>query len=311
MTISTSSSEFISLFTTLVPALIVAIGSLIAAYLTHRLRSQKPISSLEVLDVLYAVFVGREPKRDYLGRFLKLDSNYVRFLAIVIIFSLSIGVYYLKIQIGADASLILLLYIIVDNVTRKKVRGGKSRDVFLPRILKPNDYGRLTLRLKYIVYSSAFFKVLFMASVIGAEMILLLDLTIGLYFTRYFTSTFETYFGMLFATYLILALFSIFTGAFQELRWATHTNITKEVLKQAKVRVRVYFTSKGDTKGDYLDGEVVSVVPNFMIKYYNSTGEKEGDNTLFYERIRFSHINRIAFSIEHNPISSKNTQQWF
>jgi hypothetical protein len=265
---------------------------LLATYIALAFNRQRPLSGSAVLDAIYTAYMRKEPEEDYLGKYLKLSSIFSLILPFFLIIICTVLAYYNAIDTYGAVIGTIIMYAFVDLVTRKRIRGGKSEEVFLPFIREgKRDLPKGKL---YILYSSAIMKILWYYFLLA--FLFSLSVSILIIFIHPVNSIeIDNKLSSIGGTLLALGLSLLIVPAFWDMRWATHKKLTKEILKRSEISAKIYFNTKGDPKGSSQEGRVVAVTPYFVLEYPEN--HKEGEKK-WREQIRMSHINRLAVSIK-------------
>jgi hypothetical protein len=198
---------------------------------------------------------------------------------------------------NAGVSLILfaLILIFADFIGKRKHKVPKSKDKYLPLVMKGAQLQDKKTKRRPFLYSIVRSLVLlngyaFLIFFLGTIVISFYDSKI----------TLNPLLGALFDVFLYLYLIGLFSPTYGDFKWLTHgyNLILNEIDKEDDIYLRIHLDHLGASASLPLEGELVQIQPKMMII------KASDDKSHWYETVHWKQIKRISVRLV-----KRNTEQ--
>ena len=241
------------------------------------------VSFRSLVNDCYYIFTQGVNLRDYLRIFFGKKNWISLYIAIFIFF---FEVILTKYNITAGLSLIFFAFIllIADFVGKRLNKVPKSKDKYLPLVMKGTQLQDKKIKRRSFLYSVVRYLVLLN----GYSLLsfFLAVVMISFYDPRF---TLNPLFGSFFDVFFYLYFFGLASPTYRDFKWLTYgyNLILNEIYKEDDIYLRIHLDYPGASASLPLEGELVQIGPKMIIK------ASEGDSH-WYETVHWKQIKRIS-----------------
>lgn len=278
-----NSIDLLSIFVQGIASIVVALIAYFTARSDHHYRQFSRNTLLA--DAFFAYTNGRNLKA-YFESFYKSKNFLFRHLAYVVyIFEMVI------LFAGPVASTVLILIALFTPVAvflnRKRNRTLDTKKVYLPMIMAGQLPEQKDLRRR--PYRTYFLRTLVELNTLSF-LATFLALLIASILNPGFADSIPISLAFLFDIFLIIAITGMLTPTYRDFRWLNGDTLLREITSKNKLKVRLYFGSSNKSVNDVIQGEVVGITPELVIKY------KIGADS-WQEVVDWKNITRVAIQL--------------